>query len=102
MAGSMIIDVDKDAKELVIPETATYFLHNRHDVTFLRELCKSYDKIIVKNSSLFSSVFCIRMQRQRISLLIVRCMMIKKIFAIILKIAAICKIFRLQTKVRDI
>lgn len=53
MAGSMIIDVDKDAKELVIPETATYFLHNRHDVTFLRELCKSYDKIIVKNSSLF-------------------------------------------------
>lgn len=53
MAGSMIIDVDKDAKELVIPETATYFLHNKHDVTFLRELCKSYDKIIVKNSSLF-------------------------------------------------
>lgn len=53
MAGSMIIDVDKDAKELVIPETATYFLHNIHNVTFIRELCKSYDKIIVKNSSLF-------------------------------------------------
>lgn len=53
MAGSMIIDVDKDAKELVIPETATYFLHNIHSVTFIRELCKSYDKIIVKNSSLF-------------------------------------------------
>ena len=32
MAGSMIIDVDKDAKELVIPETATYFLHNIHNV----------------------------------------------------------------------
>ena len=53
MAGSMIIDVDKDAKELVIPETATYFMNYRHDVTFLRELCKSYDKIIVKNSNLF-------------------------------------------------
>ena len=53
MAGSMIIDVDKDVKELVIPETATYFLHNIHNVTFLRELCKSYDKIIVKNSRLF-------------------------------------------------
>lgn len=53
MAGSMIIDVDKDAKELVIPETATYFLHNIHNATFIRELCKSYDKIIVKNSSLF-------------------------------------------------
>lgn len=53
MAGSMIIGVDEDAKELVIPETATYFLNNRHDVTFLRKLCKSYDKIIVKNSSLF-------------------------------------------------
>lgn len=63
MAGSMIIDVDEDANELVIPETATYFLHNilkfsrsashKHNVTFLRELCKSYDKIIVKNSSLF-------------------------------------------------
>lgn len=53
MAGSMIIDVDKDAKELVIPETATYFMNYRHDVTFIRELCKSYDKIIVKNSSLF-------------------------------------------------
>lgn len=37
MAGSMIIDVDKDAKELVIPETATYFLHNIHNVTFIRE-----------------------------------------------------------------
>ena len=53
MAGNMIIDVDKDAKELVIPETATYFLHNIHNATFIRELCKSYDKIIVKNSSLF-------------------------------------------------
>ena len=53
MAGSMIIGVDEDVKELVIPETATYFLNNRHDVTFLRKLCKSYDKIIVKNSSLF-------------------------------------------------
>lgn len=53
MAGSMIIDVDKDVNELVIPETATYFLHNIHNVTFIRELCKSYDKIIVKNSSLF-------------------------------------------------
>lgn len=53
MAGSMIIGVDEDVKELVIPEIATYFLNNRHDVTFLRKLCKSYDKIIVKNSSLF-------------------------------------------------
>lgn len=53
MAGSMIIDVDEDANELVIPETATYFMNYRHDVTFLRKLCKSYDKIIVKNSSLF-------------------------------------------------
>lgn len=53
MAGSMIIDVDEDANELVIPETATYFLHNIHNVEFLRKLCKSYDKIIVKNSSLF-------------------------------------------------
>lgn len=62
MAGSMIIGVDEDAKELVIPETATYFLNNRHDVTFLRKLCKSYDKIIVKNSSLFfqACFICVR------------------------------------------
>lgn len=53
MAGSMIIDVDEDANELVIPETATYFLNDKKNVTFLRKLCKSYDKIIVKNSSLF-------------------------------------------------
>lgn len=41
MAGSMIIDVDKDAKELVIPETATYFLHNIHNVTIPDNLVKA-------------------------------------------------------------
>lgn len=49
MAGSMIIEFDENAKELVIPETATYFLRDRYD----NKVYKKYDKIIVRNSSLF-------------------------------------------------